>query len=120
MMNPHHTVNCQVSSLAIPDDGMTVHLKKYGFARVFRTANKDGKDRFWASNFLTMDLMDRKNLQAICWSNEYYHRALKVLCCVEDCKIWKEAVRRNHINCSLTAFICLEADDQINNITIYN
>ncbi len=67
MVNPDHTVNCQVSSLTIPDDGMTVHMKKYGFVRVFRTINKKDRGRFWASNFLTMDLLDRKNLQAICW-----------------------------------------------------
>lgn len=120
MVNPDHTVNCQVSSLTIPDNGMTVHMKKYGFVRVFRTVNKNGRDRFWASNFLTMVLLDRKNLQAICWSIENYHRALKELCCVEDCKIRKEAGQRNHINCSLRVFIRLEAANQINNITIYN
>ena len=67
-----------------------------------------------------MDHQDRKNLQAICWSIENYHRALKELCCVEDCKIRKEAGQRNHINCSLRAFIRLEAANQIYNITIYN
>ena len=67
-----------------------------------------------------MDAQDRKNLQAICWSIENYHRALKDLCCVEKCKIRKEAGQRNHINCSLRAFIRLEVSNQINNITIYN
>jgi hypothetical protein len=81
-----------VSSLAIPDDGMTVPLKKYGFVRIFHTVNKADKDRFWALNFLAMDLLrGRKNLQAICWSIENYYRALKELCCVEKCKICKEA-----------------------------
>jgi hypothetical protein len=120
MVNPDDTENRPVSYLAIPDDGMTVHMKKFGFVRVFHTVNKDGKHRFWASNFLTLDQQDRKNLQAICWSIENYHRALKELCCVEDCKIRKEAGQRNHINCSLRAFIRLEAANQINNITIYN
>ena len=60
MVNPDHTVNCQVSSLTIPEDGMTVHMQKYGFVRVFQTVNKDGIDRFWASNFLTMDLRTEK------------------------------------------------------------
>jgi hypothetical protein len=120
MVNPDHTDNRPVSSLVIPDDGMTVHMKKYGFVRVFRTGSKDGNERFWASNFLTMDHQDRKNLQAICWSIENYHRALKELCCVENCKIRKEAGQRNHINCSIRAFIRLEAVNHINNITIYN
>ena len=119
MVNPDDTENRPISALVIPDDGMTVHMKKYGFVRVFHTVNKDGKHRFWASNFLTMDHQDRKNLQAICWSIENYHRALKELCCVEDCKIRKEAGQRNHINCSLRAFIRLEAANQINDITVY-
>ena len=120
MVNPDKTGNRPVSALTIPDDGMTVHMKKYGFVRVFHTVNKDGRDRFWASNFLIMGAQDRKNLQAICWSIENYHRALKELCCVEKCKIRKEAGQRNHINCSLRAFIRLEVSNQINNITIYN
>lgn len=120
MVNPDHTDNRPVSSLTFPDDGLNVHMKKFGFVRVFHTVNKDGKERFWATNFLTMDHEDRRNLQAICWSIENYHRALKELCCVEDCKIRKEAGQRNHINCSIRAFIRLEVVNRTNNITIYN
>jgi putative transposase len=94
-------------------------MRKYGFVRVFHIVNKDGKQRFWASNFLNMDLQDRRNLQAICWSIENYHRALKELRCVEDCKIRKKAGQRNHINFPIRAFIRLEAVNHINNITIY-
>lgn len=119
MVNPDDTENCPVSSLVIPDDGCVVHMKKYGFIRLFHSINKSGRDRYWATNFLTMDHQDRKNLQAICWAIENYHRALKELCCVEDCKIRKEAGQRNHINCSLRAFIRLEAVNRLNNITIY-
>lgn len=87
--------------------------------KVFHTVNKAGKDRYWATNCLTIDMTDRRNLQAICWSIENYHRALKELCCVEDCKIRKELGQRNHINCSLRAFIRLEAVQQRQDITIY-
>lgn len=120
MVNPDHTDNRPVSSLTIPDDGLNIHMKKFGFVWVSHTVNKDGKERFWATNFLTMDHQDRRNLQAICWSIENYHRALKELCCIEDCKIRKVAGQRNDINCSIRAFICLEVTNSINNITIYN
>jgi len=60
-----------------------------------------------------------RNLQAIAWSIENYHRALKELCCVEDCRVRKEAGQRSHINCSLRAFIRLEAAQHQQNITIY-
>jgi hypothetical protein len=119
MVNPDHTYNRPVSSLMIPDRGLNVHMKKFGFVRIFHTINKDGKGRFWATNFLTMDPDDRNNLQAICGSIENYHRALKELCCVEDCKIRKEAGQRNHINGSFRAIIRLGAVNRINNIAIY-
>lgn len=119
MVNPDDTGNRPVATLAIPDDGLVVHMKKYGFVKVFHTVNKAGKDRYWATNCLIMDVTDRRNLQAICWSIENYHRALKELCCVEDCKIRKELGQRNHINCSLRAFIRLETVQQRQDITIY-
>jgi len=98
MVNPNDTDNRPVSSISIPDDGIVVHMKKYGFKRLFHTVNNKEKDRYWAPNFLTMDDQDRRNLQAICWSIENYHRALKELCCVELCKMRKEAGQRDHIN----------------------
>ena len=94
-------------------------MKKYGFIKLFHSVNKAGKDRYWATNCLIMDAIDRRNLQAIAWSIENYHRALKELCCVENCKIRKELGQRNHINCSLRAFIRLEAVQQQHDITIY-
>lgn len=94
-------------------------MKKFKFVRIFHSVNKDGKDRFWSSNFLTIDHQDGKNLQAICWSIENYHRALKGLCCVER-KIRKKTGQRNHINYFLRAVIHLEVVNHLNNITIYN
>jgi hypothetical protein len=119
MVNPDLTDNRPVSSLTIPDDGLNVPMKKFGFVWFFHFVNKDGKKRFCASNFLTMDHDDRKNFQMICWSIEDYHRVLKELCYVEDCKIRKEAGHDNHINCSIGAFIRLDVDNRINKITIY-
>ena len=119
MVNPDDTENQPVASLTISEDGEVVHMKKYGFIKLFHSVNKAGKDRYWATNCLTMDATGRRNLQAIAWSIENYHRALKELCCVEDCKIRKEAGQRNHINCSLRAYIRLEAVQQQQDITIY-
>ena len=119
MVNPDNTENRPVASLTISEDGEVVHMKKYGFIKLFHSVNKAGKDRYWATNCLIMDAIDRRNLQAIAWSIENYHRALKELCCVEDCKIRKELGQRNHINCSLRAFIRLEAVQQQHDITIY-
>lgn len=119
MVNPDNTGNQPVSTLTFPDDGSVVHMKKYGFVKVFHTVNRSGKDCYWATNCPIMDMTDRKNMQAIGWSIENYHRALKELCCVEDCKVRKEIGQRNHINCSLRAFVRLEATHQQQGITLY-
>lgn len=118
-VNPDNTGNRPVSSVFIPDDGTVVHMKKYWFIKLLHSINKKGKDRYWVTNSLEMDKQDRKNLQAISWSIENFHRALKGLCCVEDCKIRKAAGQRNHINCSLRAYIRLEVVNLQEQITIY-
>jgi len=118
-VNPDNTENVPVSSLFIPEEGMEVHMKKYGFIKIFHTVNSDGKERYWATNCMEVDLIGRRNLQAICWSIENYHRALKELCCVEKCKIRKETGQRSHINCSIRAFVRLQAVEKVQDVTIY-
>jgi hypothetical protein len=90
-----------------------------GAVVLFHSHNKAGKNRYWVTNSLEMDYMGRKNLQAICWAIENFHRALKELCGVEKCKRRKEAGQRNHINCTLRAFICLEIVKKEQDIAIY-
>ena len=119
LVDPDKTGNRPVSSLTFADDGEVVHMRMYGFIKVFYSKNKSGKNRYWATNCLTMDSIDREVLQAVSWSIENYHRALKELCCVEDCKIRKEIGQRNHINCSLRAFIRLVVISKKYQITIY-
>ena len=118
-VNPDKTENRSVSSLNISDEGEIVHMKMYGFVKLFHSKNEAGKGRYWATNCLTMDNMDREVLYALSCSIENYHRALKELCCVEDCKIRKEIGQRNHINNSLRAFIRLEVASKKYQITIY-
>ena len=36
-MNPDALGNVQVSELTIPEEGLEVHLKKYGFIRLFHS-----------------------------------------------------------------------------------
>ena len=120
LVNPDNTGNVPVSSLIVPEDGMIVHMKAYGFIKLFLSKNNAGNDRYWITNCFEVDYMGRKNLQAICWAIENYHRALKELCSVDKCKIRKELGQRNHINCSLRAYIRLEVVYKEQDISIYN
>lgn len=120
MVNPDHDGNQPIPSVFLPDDGRVVQMKKYGLVRLGHSTNKNGEDRYWITNYLKMDDVDRRNLQAICWAIENYHRALKGLCCVRDCKIRKAAGQRNHINCSIRAFVRFEVVKLRENITLYD
>jgi len=59
---PDNTKNVQISTIDIPSDGRTVHLKGYGFVKVFRIVSKDGDEEHWATNLIDMEEPDRKEL----------------------------------------------------------
>ena len=108
LVNPDNTGNVGVGTLDLPTDGLEVHLKKYGFIRVFHSVNPKGKDRYWATNLIVMDYTDRKNLQSICWTIENYHRTIKAVTGIEKCPVRKRIAQKNHINCSLRAYLRFE------------
>lgn len=99
---------------------LEVHLKKYGFIRLFHSLNRKGVSRYWATNFLPMNNEDRLVLQSICWTIENYHRAIKELCGVEKCQARKGIIQRNHINCSLRAYLRFEVNKFLNGVTPYD
>ena len=119
-VNPDGQGNVQVADLKIPEEGLEVHLKKYGFIRLFHSLNRKGVSRYWVSNFIPMNNEDRLNLQSICWTIENYHRAIKELCGVEKCQARKAIMQRNHINCSIRAYLRLEINHFLNGVTPYN
>lgn len=120
MVNPDAQGNVQVAKLTLPEDGLEVHLKKFGFIRIFHSLNRKGASRYWVTNFISMKNEDRLVLQSICWTIENYHRAIKELCGVENCQARKAIIQRNHINCSLRAYLRLEVNNFLNGVTPYN
>ena len=120
MVNPDAQGNVQVSEVAIPEEGLEVHLKKFGFVRLFHSLNRKGVSRYWITNCISMNNDDRLVLQSICWTIENYHRAIKELCGVEKCQARKAIIQRNHINCSLRAYLRLEINHFLNGVTPYN
>ena len=119
MVNPDNTVNVQIQTLDIPDEGYKVYLKEYGYIRVFRTEVKEGVEVFWATSDTDMGAKEREYLQSVSWKIENYHRALKQLCCVQKCIARKETIQRNHILCSLRAFVRFEIGVISKEITSY-
>ena len=108
-VNPEGAGNLPLATVAIPQEGRQVHLRGYGFIRVFRTVSKDGDVEHWATNDLEMTEQQRESLARQAWGIETYHRGLKQCCGVEKCQVRTAEGQRNHIRLSLQAFLRLEA-----------
>ncbi|MGH7407555.1 MAG: IS701 family transposase [Candidatus Methylomirabilales bacterium] len=110
LVNPENTGNVALSTVAIPKEGRRVHLKGYGFVRVFRTVAKDGDAEYWATSELTMSEGEREEWARQAFGIEVYHRGIKQCCGIEKCQGQIEEVQRGHIQLALRAFVRLEAN----------
>ena len=109
LVNPDDTGNVPVSTLEVPAEGRIVHLKGYGFIRVFRTAAPNGDAEYWATDDLGMTPTDRQELERQGWGIETYHRGIKQCCGIERAQVRKADAQRRHFLLSLRAFLRLEA-----------
>jgi putative transposase len=108
LVNPDDTENVPLETLAIPPEGREVHLKGYGFIRVFRTVAKDGDAQHWATSNLSMSEVERQEWARQAFGIETYHRGLKQCCGIEKCQAQREEAQRGHIQLALRAFVRLE------------
>ena len=110
-VNPDGSGNRAVSECAIDEGGSRVHLRGYGFVRVFRIAptNGDADDvEHWASSDEQMSESARRTYATFAWGIEQYHRGLKQYCGVERAQVRSARAQRNHIGLSIRAFLRLE------------
>jgi hypothetical protein len=108
-VDPDGTGNRQIYLLAISAEGLVVHLRGYGFIKVFVTLDADQEDaRFWATSDLTMTEPTRQQTAGEALAIEEYHRGLKQCCAVERCQSRSERAQRNHIIWAIRAFVRLE------------
>ncbi len=79
----------QVQNLEIPDNGLIVHLKKFGKVKVFRRIFKNEIPRYYVmyvpdkDALFLISLIEFKELHSIHWGIECYHRAIKQVCGIE-------------------------------------
>lgn len=107
-VNPDGQGNVPLHALTIPESGRQVHLRGYGFIKVFRTVSKDGDVEHWATSQLNLSEESREVLAKQAWGIESYHRGLKQCCGVEKSAARKGEAQRHHILLSLQAFLRLE------------
>jgi hypothetical protein len=112
--------NVPVSSIEIPAvGGRVVHLKGYGFIRVFRTVSNKGDVEYYATDDTGMGPSKCEELADHAWGIEVYHRGIKQCCGVERSQVRKAVKQIGHIMLSLRAFLRLEVHRLMTAISWY-
>lgn len=93
-----------LEKLEIPDEGLKVHLRGYGWITVFRFMAKNGRTDYIGTNieFPTRDQVE--SITKARWSIEVYHRELKQTCGIERCQARTSRAQRNHIFLAIAAW----------------
>jgi putative transposase len=102
------TGNRPISKILIPVQGRLVHLKGYGWIKVFRTVGTNGDAEYWATSKLEMTIKEAAFYALDAWQVEIYHRGLKQFTGVEQAQYRLEISQRNHIGLAIRAFVRLE------------
>lgn len=100
--------NHPIGEIYIPMHGCQVHLKGYGWIKVFRTVGKNGDAEYWATSRLSITLEQAAFFALDAWQIEVYHRGLKQFTGVERGQYRLEVSQRNHIGLAIRAFLRLE------------
>lgn len=100
--------NRPISDIFIPRHGSLVHLKGYGWIKVFRTVGINGDVEYWATSRLDMTIEQAAFYALDAWQIEVYHRGIKQFTGVERSQYRLEVSQRNHIGLAIRAFVRLE------------
>ncbi len=107
-VNPDDRGNVAIRDLAIPPQGQEVHLRGYGFVRVFRTVADNGRAAYGASSDLDLTPTRQQELAHQAWAIEDYHRGLKQCCGVERAQVRAAPAQIAHIGFAIRAFLRLK------------
>lgn len=103
--NRHVNRKQEVRTLNIPEQGLKVHLKGYGFITVFRFVSRDGRTDYVGTNQENPTREEIKKVFKSRWEIEVYHRELKQCCGLEKCQSHSGRSQRNHITLSIITWI---------------
>ena len=100
--------NRPIRDILIPPQGRVVHLKGYGWVKVFKTVGTNGDFEYWATSQIDMTIEQAAFYALDAWQIEVYHRGLKQFTGVERAHFRLEVSQRNHIALAIRAFVRLE------------
>ena len=97
--------NETLGNLEIPDEGLRVHLRGYGWVTVFRFVRNEHRTDYIATNIENPTRNKIESIMKLRWGIEVYHRELKQTCGLERCMSRTGRAQRNHICLSVLAWI---------------
>ncbi len=109
LVDPDGNGNRPICEALIPENGGEVHLKGYGWIKVFKTVGRDGNAEYWATSRLDMSLDQCIFYASVTWQIEVYHQGLKQFTGIERSQHRREKPQRNHIGLAIRAYLRLEA-----------
>jgi hypothetical protein len=109
----------QLGKLDIPDDGLEVHLKGYGWVKVFRFEGKNGRTDYIGTSRLDLTREQVKLYFGRRWSIEVMHRELKQTCGFSRCQARAGRAGRNHIGLSFIALVRKHLRRRFDNSSVY-
>lgn len=95
----------KLEDLEIPEQGLKVHLRGYGWITVYRFVAINGRTDYIGTN---MDNPTREKVLSLVkdrWSIEVFHRELKQTCGLECCQSLYGRAQRNHIGFSILTWM---------------
>ena len=117
-VNPDGTGNRALEEIEISSQGRRVHLRGYGWIKVFKRYRSEEAE-FWATSDLSILPKRREQLGAWSWQIEVFHRGLKQCCNVETSQVRRAIAIRSHIGLSIRAFLRLERRRQQQKVSWY-
>lgn len=120
-LRKNRTVNKgeKLEDLQIPDEGLRIHLRGYGWITVFRFVSTERRTDYVGTN---LENQTRDEIIALVkkrWEIEVFHRELKQTCGLEHCQARTSRAQRNHIVLSVLTWIKQAALRKQYNLTFY-
>lgn len=107
-VNPDGKGNRPLEDVPLSENGTVIHLKGYGFIKVFKIVVKEDHIEYFATSDTQMNPYQRLSLSENVFKIENYHKALKQFCGIERCQARGAIAQKNHIHLALRAFLRIE------------
>ena len=111
--------NQKLCDLDIPEEGLRIHLRGYGFITVFRFVSSDRRTDYIGTNIPNPTREQILALVKKRWEIEVFHRELKQTCGLEQCQARTSRAQRNHIVLAVLTWIKQAALRKQYNISFY-